>query len=283
VSPLERRCRWLLIAYPATYRHERGEEILGTLLEATPDSRQRPLARDSLALIAGGLRARAAENRRLTTPANLCLAGLVGVAIYLGLSAATTVQIFGIYDWSGPYAWSAWTMVALVAAAVALVWVGSRRALTCVAVAAAAAVAYYESSIQEPNLVIAFQLLCLAGLVLLARRVGRPSWAWLWLTGGVVVASTLPGYVQGVVYATVLGLNVGLCVVPLLGAWMWVDARPLLAVGISQVIISSVVSVDDAALGSMFNWFNGLLLLVGAAITGLALWRVRRQSIQATA
>jgi len=33
---LERRARALLRAYPAEYRRERGEEIIGTLLEAAP-------------------------------------------------------------------------------------------------------------------------------------------------------------------------------------------------------------------------------------------------------
>ena len=36
MSPLERHCRWLLRAYPAWYRRDRAEEMLGTLLEASP-------------------------------------------------------------------------------------------------------------------------------------------------------------------------------------------------------------------------------------------------------
>ena len=35
VTRLERRCRLLLLAYPAWYRRRRGEEMLGTLLAAT--------------------------------------------------------------------------------------------------------------------------------------------------------------------------------------------------------------------------------------------------------
>jgi hypothetical protein len=34
MTALERRCR-LLLAYPAAYRHVRGEEMLDTLLEST--------------------------------------------------------------------------------------------------------------------------------------------------------------------------------------------------------------------------------------------------------
>ena len=64
MSALERRCRRLLRAYPAGYRAERGEEILGTLLESAPDGRTRPGRREVAALVLGGLRVRAAQNRR---------------------------------------------------------------------------------------------------------------------------------------------------------------------------------------------------------------------------
>ena len=33
MTALERRWRWLLRAYPAWYRRERGDEMLGTLME----------------------------------------------------------------------------------------------------------------------------------------------------------------------------------------------------------------------------------------------------------
>jgi hypothetical protein len=58
VSSLERRCRRLLRAYPARYRRERGEEMLGTLLEASPPGRTWPSWRDTRELVTGGLRAR---------------------------------------------------------------------------------------------------------------------------------------------------------------------------------------------------------------------------------
>jgi hypothetical protein len=58
VSSLERRCRRLLRAYPAWYRRERAEEMLGTLLEASPPGRGWPSFRDTRALITGGLRVR---------------------------------------------------------------------------------------------------------------------------------------------------------------------------------------------------------------------------------
>ena len=58
MTGLERRCRWLLLAYPAWYRRRRGEEMLGTLLEASPPGQNWPSVRDVRALVTGGLRVR---------------------------------------------------------------------------------------------------------------------------------------------------------------------------------------------------------------------------------
>lgn len=58
MTGLERRCRWLLRAYPAWYRRERSGEMLGTLLAASPPGRRWPTFRDTWALITGGLRVR---------------------------------------------------------------------------------------------------------------------------------------------------------------------------------------------------------------------------------
>ena len=80
MSTLERRSRLLLRAYPAAYREARGEEIIGTLLEVTPEGRSWPLPRDICGLVTGGLRARATVNRRAHDVANLREAALVGVA-----------------------------------------------------------------------------------------------------------------------------------------------------------------------------------------------------------
>ncbi len=58
MTPLERRCRWLLRAYPAWYRRDRAGEMLGTLLEASGPGRCWPSLRDARALVTGGLRVR---------------------------------------------------------------------------------------------------------------------------------------------------------------------------------------------------------------------------------
>ncbi|SBT53554.1 hypothetical protein [Micromonospora narathiwatensis] len=55
---LTRHYRRLLLAYPRAYRRERGEEILGLLLDTAPAGRTRPTVREALDLIRGGLRCR---------------------------------------------------------------------------------------------------------------------------------------------------------------------------------------------------------------------------------
>jgi hypothetical protein len=58
VTPLERRCRWLLRAYPAWYRRDRAGEMLGTLQEASGPGQSWPSLRDARTLVTGGLRVR---------------------------------------------------------------------------------------------------------------------------------------------------------------------------------------------------------------------------------
>ena len=83
MSPFERRCRTLLRAYPRWYRRVRGEEMLATLLEASQPGQRWLSARDTRALIIGGLRVRATQDQRLTTAANLRLAAQLGAALTL--------------------------------------------------------------------------------------------------------------------------------------------------------------------------------------------------------
>lgn len=58
MTPLERHCQWLLRTYPAWYRRGRAEEMLSTLLEASPPDTRWPSFRDTRSLVVGGLRAR---------------------------------------------------------------------------------------------------------------------------------------------------------------------------------------------------------------------------------
>jgi hypothetical protein len=287
MNPIERRSRLLLRAYPASYRRDRGEEILGTLLEATPSRRQWPLARDVRALVIGGLRARAAQNRGRSMAVNLRLTVLIGVAVYLSLAAcgdlATTfvnAQLGG--TWGLTYRSSAWpTLLAglLIAAAVILIWVGRRRLLVGGVLAAAAAASYSRFSHREIVGGLVTQLLCLAALVVLAKRTDRPTWGWLWVTSGIVAAVILPSFFQAVAFLPYLTPSLLLCILLVLLAWIGIDARPAVALGTYYLIVSLSALLGDAVMG-IGNWFSDPAVLVAAALTGIAGWRLRRQSVQ---
>jgi hypothetical protein len=135
---LERRARMLLRAYPADYRRDRAEEVIGTLLEATPAGRSFPSARDARALIVGGVRARAAGNRRLSTTANLRLALLLGLSIFLPF----TVNLYFVQEEFAPVHWPALAAGLLSVAAALAPWLGRRTVTTAIVLPAAALVAY---------------------------------------------------------------------------------------------------------------------------------------------
>ncbi|MGH3206664.1 MAG: hypothetical protein ACRDNO_02760, partial [Trebonia sp.] len=141
---LERRARRLLRAYPAAYRADRGEEIIGTLLEAAPPGGDRARSREAVALVAAGMRARRAANLRQGLAAGLRQVAVAGAAVYLvqlpGLGLGAVVWgarsgqlpfLFRDYQWL----FYALGLIALVVLAAA--WSGRRW---LVAAGAAAAV-----------------------------------------------------------------------------------------------------------------------------------------------
>lgn len=65
-DPLPRRCRRLLRAYPNWYRHERGQEILTTLLDAARPGQRLPSRHDVLDVLARAALCRLRPPRGLT-------------------------------------------------------------------------------------------------------------------------------------------------------------------------------------------------------------------------
>lgn len=288
MSPLERRCRLVLRAYPAAYRRERGDEIIATLLEATPAGRRRPLFCDLRALVLGGLRARAAQNRRFTTAVNLRLAVLAGACIYLGISAAADLDTFSNSELDrgvpmvGRIGWPALLAALLIGAVVALA-LRARRGVVIAAAAlpAAAAAGYAGFSSGQMSAYVATELVCLAVVVALTVGMERPSPAWLWLVGAVVAALFLPGYLHYITYAwTEVALVLKLGVLVVAAAWVAIDARPLVAVAMYFVLSSVPILVDELSFG-VGNWFDNPALLVACAIAALGVWRLHRQSLRA--
>jgi len=286
MSPLERRCRVLLRAYPAEYRRERGEEIITTLMEASPEGRSRPSLRDARSLVAGGLRARAALNRRFTTAANLRLAVLAGISIYLGTIAAGYVDDFAasrIYrgvPTYGPFGWPALLAGLLIGVLVVLVWLARRPVVIgAVALAAAVAASYVGISSRQISFVVV-DLACLAAVVALTVRAQRQSSAWLWLIGAVVVTLFLPGYLQFVTYRwTYIALGLEICIVVVALACVVIDARLLVAVATYLLVLSVPPMLDELSWG-VNNWFVNPMLLFACSIAALAVWQLRRQSLR---
>ena len=290
VTPLERHARLLLRVYPAVYRRERGEEIIGTLLEAS-DGRTWPRLRDVRALAVGGLRARAAQNRQRTVGANLRVAVMAGLAIYTAFWFATymdgVVQGF-VFIGPGsepPAGWSSWpaAVTALLGGAtVVLAWTSPRIGLLAGALAAAAVIVF---AVANHDTLVAHvgQLLGLAGVAALAPRAGHPSRHWLWLPGVIAVSPLIdlgmgygwlgyswPRYTAELTLLAVVVAGI---------LWIAIDARLMVAVVAFFALTAGQMLVMEpygAAILAMLPF-----LLVVATLTLASGWLLRRQSARA--
>jgi hypothetical protein len=145
-ATLERRYRRLLFAYPARYRAERADEIVGTLLDCAPADRRVPRLGEAADLVASGLRRRLALDSIVGLDRGLVVAAPVALALAAGISAfawwrvepvGTGVHVggspfFGAFRTLGPIAYAAWLLAAL---ARAVLRPAASRALIAVAIA----------------------------------------------------------------------------------------------------------------------------------------------------
>lgn len=267
-TDLERRGRLLLRAYPAAYRRERGEEMIGTLLETTPNGRAWPRLRDVRALAMGGLRARAAQNRGLSAAANLRVAVMAGISMYMVVMAAQFTGIVVIDP--GPLAdeWPDVVVGLLVATTVLAVWIAP-RVVAAVSCLAAAVAGYFVGRQVLPFWPLISLLACVAAIVLLAPRSVRPPRAWLWLIGafaGAVVASDYGSAGLLLQVAPVLALVV------VSAAWVAIDAR--LAVAVATFLLTFYVQRTEL----FFNAGMLPVVLALVAVAAPAIWLLRRQS-----
>jgi hypothetical protein len=293
-AALERRSRWLLLAYPAAYRHERGDEIIATLLETTPAGRVWPRPRDARALVTGGLRARTAQNRRQSTAANLRVAVMAGISLYLVAFIAsyleTIVTGLRMKQALGPHFWWVVLVSSLIAATVLLAWIAPRVIVRASGLAAGAAlsVSYFVSG-QDLSGPFVTPALSLALLVALVPRAGHPSPKWLWLISAFPAATVLDivgqlrdgqfllvnlgGLTRAVVFA---GLAIGVVSIALIG----IDARLAVAMTTSLTLSVAQWAESVAMDGSGWPGWSAPLpyLCIFAAVAATAIWMVRRQS-----
>ena len=296
---LERRARWLLRAYPAAYRADRGEEIIGTLLEAVPPGRDWPPSREIVALVAAGLRARRAANLRQGLAASLRQVAVAGAAVYLVQLSALGL---GAVVWSArrghlqflfwDYGWLFYALGGLALVVLAAGWSG-RRGLVAAGAAVAASAAVSSTVIrQEWDLMVVladFTGPPVVVFLLFARRTERPPRSLLWLPGlalGVALAGSLarsyPALFAAVTAGTTLlsPYTTGLSLVTVLVAvcWLATDVRPLaslvFAFTVSRVVYGFAYGRPLVTVGSAVITLEITASLVAACALA---WLLRRR------
>jgi len=291
MAHLERRARLLLRVYTAAYRCERGEEIIGTLLETSTD-RSWPRLRDVHALVIGGLKARAAQHRQSTVGANLRVAVMTGLAIYTAFWFAMymdgVIQGFVFFGPGSqpPVGWNNWpaAMTALLGGAtVVLAWTAPRIALLAGPLTAAVVIVFAVAN-HDTLLAHLVQLLGLVGLAALAPRARHPSRHWLWLPGLIAVSplvelalgygwvgNTWPRYAPelSVLAVAVAGI-----------LWIGIDARLMVAMLMFFALTVAQMSVMEIPYG-LVDPVTLLALLVTTTLTLASGWLLRRQSARA--
>jgi hypothetical protein len=286
MSPLERRCRTLLRAYPRWYRRVRGEEMLATLLESSQPGRSWPSARDSRALVMGGLRVRAAQDQRLTTAANLRLAAQLGAALTLLLLVANSlanVTLIWVHIYA-PYSRAGYLFASglLGLAAVVAAWFAPRPVVVPLAAAAAAAPAYVSwAGVRAMAIVPVVLMIMLAMLVSLGERMPR---SWLWLAGALFAANVLlPLTPLGLLFLYSPLVLVPWVILGIVAGWAFLDARPAMAVAI-YIACTYLVSPVLGSIGyggglSALSWPMLGYAIVAAVVASGSFWRLRRQAV----
>jgi hypothetical protein len=296
---LERRARWLLRAYPAAYRADRGEEIIGTLLEAVPPGLDWPPSRETVALVAAGLRARRAANLRQGLAASLRQVAVAGAAVYLvqlpalGLGAVVWSARRGhlpFLFWN--YEWLFYALGVLALVILAAGWSGRRWVVAAGAAAAVIAAASFLAMWQEWDLMVVLADFVgppVVVLLLFARRTERPPLSLLWLPGlalGVALAESLANTVPALFAATTAGTTLlspyttGLSLVTVLVAvcWLATDVRPLaslvFAFTVSRVVYGFAYGRPSVTVGPAVITLGITASLV--AVCALA-WLLRRR------
>lgn len=92
----ERQCRWLLRAFPLEFRHQRGDDLIGTLLDDAPPGARRVPVATAVDLIVSGSRMRvahagAASSIRRSAADGMALAAVVGLGVQAALAVASAV------------------------------------------------------------------------------------------------------------------------------------------------------------------------------------------------
>ena len=237
-SVLERRYRLLLHVYPAAYRAERGDEILGTLLACAPAGRAVPRWRDAFSLVLAGLRVRALQNRGLSMRANIRLVLMLSLAIVLtwwaadrlGLGVRIALKESGYSPTIVRFLGGSADLISFGSAsliAIVLIWLVPR--LLSVPILIASGVVTLQAQLSAGDLL--YFAILLALIVLTAISPQRPPRSWLLLTAVLPAAEFIAMTVRGLNGAA--GAAAALTIVGSVAlVWIGTDARPALAVAL---------------------------------------------------
>lgn len=286
MSGLETRARRLLRAYPPSYRAERGEEIIGTLLDASPPGRDWPAPRDARSLIAAGLRVRAARNRQQPVATSLRLTLLLAAALWLTWDPYQLLWFINVSPLG-----QALSLLGgvLVAATVAAPWFARRGVTVALAVSTALALglAYYH--VYEPVNPVYLALYVvppLAMAVVAAAEPVRPPRAWLWLPASLFAASALfylQHMVNGALASSLVGIVATVIAYGLVCAtvlWLAVDVRPAIAFLIGWEWLLGPRAAFAAIRGTWLtgSYYAALAVPLAAGGLAIAIVRLRRKS-----
>lgn len=308
---LEARYRWLLRAYPKGYRHERGAEMMGTLMEAAGDDQRRPTAREAAALVLRGLQARAgahhARSARQSWLGALRLAVLLLLVYATAGSLAETGSVIGriVSERTLNYPFEllyplGMVITALAVVAVARGWYVWGLLATLSGLGTAVAVMYRASAgtdnvtgeihyapirlvaefvVTEPTIwALALALLLIAPLIAWpAPGTRRPL---PWLLGVLAAVFLLPTE-----YEVTIGVQPWATIAVMVAFLLWivVDARTTIAAGllILPLIIAPLVHAMQSGLGGSETvstvWF--WVFVAGAvALVAVGTFGLRRQA-----
>ncbi|WP_433424299.1 hypothetical protein ACQP1V_17755 [Microtetraspora malaysiensis] len=108
MTPLERRYRLLLRAYPPAYRAAHGTELVGVLLDCAAPDRTTPELREATGLLTGGLRERVRHAARGSAWRD---------GLHLGATAVMAMQLAAMLPYAGSLPlWVVLSALALLAA-----------------------------------------------------------------------------------------------------------------------------------------------------------------------
>ncbi len=180
---LARRYRALLRAYPKAWREQRGDELLGTLLDAAEPGRRRPNVRESASIVVQGLQERLGLRRRRSCGAVWSEGLRIGALLLLGGAfAEVLVALYENMDFPAQAAWYG-AAVPVGGAAIAALVLGR----TVVAAVLTGVWAVLPAGHGELPWTVMTALLVLAALSLTDRGRQRISAVWL----GVVPVTVL--------------------------------------------------------------------------------------------